>query len=372
MNMTQPLDPQTRVVVHVAELGETRQVGGHLRAYCPVHGGDRQRSLSVNPENGYGQCFACGAQTFTPEYADPDALARQEWRQEYADRRASRRPRVRTAAELTRPPQGGKAEAASASKSTAKPADPAEWQREELLALQRLEERMRKRLHDDRAQTYLAERGIPLEFAERAGMGYIPADARLGQTGLSAKWRDRLIFPLGSPAGVGYIGRALHLWQPGMDEDTHKALLEADDRDSRDLRDWGRRWEKTYPAGWHGYAAMPAARYVVIVEGSMDALALRVAGMSSAQTAVVALAGIAARVDWIPPSVRGVVVALDGDARGQEAAARLCHELQEAGIRMALCVPPMDAPHCKDWSACWKHLQWDGVMPVFEALDTLE
>src|SRR5712692_4487550 len=35
--------------------------GGRLRAYCPIHGGDHQRSLSIDPETGWGFCHCCHA-----------------------------------------------------------------------------------------------------------------------------------------------------------------------------------------------------------------------------------------------------------------------------------------------------------------------
>ncbi|MEE8290639.1 MAG: hypothetical protein V3R80_04080 [Candidatus Tectomicrobia bacterium] len=33
--------------------------GGQLRAFCPFHGSDRQRSLRVTQVTGRFQCFAC-------------------------------------------------------------------------------------------------------------------------------------------------------------------------------------------------------------------------------------------------------------------------------------------------------------------------
>src|SRR5258708_25541347 len=35
--------------------------GGRLRAYCPIHGGDHQRSPSIYPETGWGFCHCCHA-----------------------------------------------------------------------------------------------------------------------------------------------------------------------------------------------------------------------------------------------------------------------------------------------------------------------
>ena len=65
------------------------------------------------------------------------------------------------------------------------------------------------------------------------------------QKRLLHRWTERLIFPLSSPSGKGYIGRSLWGWKAGMDENAHKALLEQEHAPKR--------WIKTNPAGWFGY-----------------------------------------------------------------------------------------------------------------------
>ena len=51
--------------------------GGHVvRALCPFHGSDRQRSLRVQVHSGRFVCFACGAWG----YMD---TAREQWREEH-------------------------------------------------------------------------------------------------------------------------------------------------------------------------------------------------------------------------------------------------------------------------------------------------
>ncbi|MBF6591591.1 MAG: toprim domain-containing protein [Ktedonobacterales bacterium] len=242
--------------------------------------------------------------------------------------------------------------------SASEPA-PATWQRDELATLSRWYPRTRERLQDERARAYLTARGIPWEIADGAGVGYVPADARL--SGHMAKWRDRLIFPLASPAGVGYAGRTLAGWVPGMDEYQHKALLDSDP-------DGPRRWEKTYPAGWLGYGALAGAGYVVICEGPVDALALMASRLLD-DVPVIALVGTAARAEWIPANVRGVVLALDGDAAGQERAQTLRHDLRAVGLAVTICAPA--AEHGKDWAEAWRRVQHAGVWPISEAVDAL-
>src|SRR5437870_11286761 len=56
------------------------QGGRRLRAFCPFHGSDHQRSLSVDLEASRFRCFACGAWG----YLD---WARERWRREGCDSR---------------------------------------------------------------------------------------------------------------------------------------------------------------------------------------------------------------------------------------------------------------------------------------------
>jgi hypothetical protein len=109
--------------------------------------------------------------------------------------------------------------------------DPA-WQQEELHILQALDRQLRWALaKSQRAQLYLQGRGIPLKTALEAGVGYLPSTLfnrpeMHKARELLHRWVDRLLFPLTSPFGRGYIGRSLWYWQPGMNETIHKALLE--------------------------------------------------------------------------------------------------------------------------------------------------
>src|SRR5713101_2779927 len=63
--------------------------GGHvLRALCPFHGSDCQRSLRVQLSSGRFVCFACGAWGYLEE-------ARERWREEQQRQAAFRRPPAR-------------------------------------------------------------------------------------------------------------------------------------------------------------------------------------------------------------------------------------------------------------------------------------
>src|SRR5712692_4797476 len=62
---------------------------GHvLRALCPFHGSDRQRSLRVQVHSGRFVCFACGAWGYLE-------TARAQWREEQERQAACRRPPAR-------------------------------------------------------------------------------------------------------------------------------------------------------------------------------------------------------------------------------------------------------------------------------------
>ena len=315
-------------------------------------------SLSVRNDGGdfegFGDCKACGAQVLVRDL-NPEAAARFEAGLAGCgrDRSNDTVDQVKRRMLATRPMMQSA---------------PEPWQIAERSALDTLAPRMHARLTDEKALAYLAARSIPVEIAEANGVGYIPANARLGGgTGLGTKWRDRLVFPLSSPGGGGYIGRSLHLWQAGMDETDHKRLLDAELRDPADIKAFGRRWEKTFPAGWYGFDGM--APSVVMVEGAFDRLALIAAGLPA--ESVVALAGVAASEDWLPERVKSVVIALDGDEAGRQRAEELRKRLSHCfpWPHVHLCEVPADGAG-KDWAERWRLAQWDGVVAVFDAVDT--
>jgi hypothetical protein len=215
------------------------------------------------------------------------------------------------------------------------------WQQDEVAALQTLEERMRRALsQSERARAYLAARGITLSLAEAGGLCYLPpAWKDRPEVRPLQKWLDRMIFPLSSPDGRGYAGRALSGWRPGMDENEHKALLDQPGAPER--------WRKTYRAGWYGLDALaPDLEQVIIVEGPFDRLALMAAGVDA-----------------------GDIVALVG-SRDSRAAEALRLRLYLAGMRVAICIPPDDGTG-KDWSERWRRGQFEALAPLFDALDVL-
>ncbi len=351
----------TIILLHEHELDRwaPKKSGGKLRTYCPVHGGDHQRSMEIRLEDdgpfkkGYGFCHNCKATVFVIEMD----RRRAEYieRDQQGDGRASLKK-----IDLLKSRSRGAS-------------TPDQWQQKERSLLTSLHTRMRTALvQSERAQAYLRERAIPLEIAQAAGVVYLPPSALRSpdlqaQRNLVEKWCDRLIFPLWAADGRrGYAGRSLRLWKPGMDENEHKQLVEEFDQQAgKDERKKIRRWRKSNPAGYSGVGSKSLAPCIVVVEGAFDRLALLAAGLKPPD--VVALVGTALQAEVLPLQVQSVVLALDGDESGQKAARKLRGELQVAGLAVSLCAVPQDGQG-KDWSERWRTVpDGDGVFPVIEA-----
>ncbi len=363
----------------LGDVGEQSSLGGRLRAYCPIHGSDHQRSLSIDPQSGWGYCHCCHATVRVRRAADADSPSFPVVGNDNNVRglhspqllpfpRATYRPTrsqflQRSQAPFTSP---------TPSTSTMRPVLTLPyWQQEEVAALATIAPQMREELAvSSRAQAYLAERGIPLSLAQATRVGYLSravwehASLPPSQLSLLKRWIGRIVFPLSSPDGLGFIGRTLHGWEPGMDEEAHKALL--------DQPGAPRRWIKTNPAGWFGSdAPLQLARHLVLVEGGFDRLALLAAGVPP--NAVVALVGTAARPAWLAqlaPQVRGVVLALDADEGGLTATARLADEFRRAGYTVVICPPPCDG-WGKDWSERVRRRGPQSVRPLLETMTHL-
>ncbi len=352
-------------VIHRLSLGDlvdAVESGDRLRAYCPIHGGDHQRSLSIERATGWGYCHCCHA-TVLVETHDPlivggggntygrrgtggDTLSPPP----YVDHLppSSLRPDLVRQGRAATPLPG--------------------WQHDEVAALRAVTPLMHTSLTASQwAQRYLIERGIPASIAYTAHIGYLSrcaweqAPVPAEQQSLLKRWIGRIVFPLGSSDGGGFIGRTLLRWEVGMDENAHKAVL--------DQPGAPRRWIKTNPAGWFGFEAPGLlTEWVILVEGGFDRLALLAAGFPA--TSVIALVGTAARPAWLvqlAPQVKGVVLALDADDSGKTAMERLAVEFQQAGLMVVLC-PPSHDQWGKDWNERWRRLGPQALWPLYEAV----
>ncbi len=346
------------------DLIDVVESGEQLRSYCPIHGGDHQRSLSIARATGWGYCHCCHA-TVLVEISDPMTSERR-WnshgRRGYGGDTLFPPPQVDHLSSLSLQPDSLRRA------STATPIPP--WQRDEVAVLSAVAPVMRASLASSRrAQRYLDERGIPASIAHTTGIGYLShstwerAPMPTEQRSLLKRWIGRIVFPLGSPDGQGFIGRTLLRWEVGMDENEHKAVL--------DRPGAPRRWIKTNPAGWFGFEVPNLlAEWVVLVEGGFDRLALLAAGFPA--NSVIALVGTAARPAWLvrsAPQVKGVVLALDADDGGKTAMERLAVEFRQADLTVVLCPPPFDQ-WGKDWNERWRRIGPQSMWPLYEAVAT--
>jgi hypothetical protein len=348
------------------DLVDAVEHGERIRAFCPIHGGDHQRSLSIDVATGFGFCHCCHATVLVKEIGCSHSSELRQWHS-YAH------PHMH--AEVLSPPSFADDSRTSfvqpyAAVQRASPGAtilPA-WQQAEVSALKAITPLVREGLVSSRrVQTYLEERCIPIDVAMEDGVGYLTRANwdRLTlpdeQRALLKRWIGRIIFPLSGPDGQGFIGRTLVRWARGMDENMHKALL--------DRPGAPRRWIKTNPAGWFGFAQPERlASAVVLVEGGFDRLALRSAGLPD--NAVLALVGTAARANRLvqmAPQVQQVILALDADTGGLSAMQHLTDEFQRVGLAVRFCPPPSDS-WGKDWNERFRRLGPQSVWPLFEVL----
>jgi len=327
--------------------------GERLRAFCPIHGSDHQRSLSIDATTGWGWCHCCHNTVFVEEYNA--SIAATLKRSEHRGQHLSGLPDhpVRRCPSRSHPAP------------THLPAAQAAWQRDEVAALEAAWPLMREELASERVVAYLEERGISPDLASSSSLGYLSRaaweDALMPdeQRNLLSRWIGRIIFPLGSSAGRGYIGRTIVRWEAGMNELEHKAVLEAEGI---------KRWIKTNPAGWYGLHPSRFAPILVLVEGGFDRLSLMAAGIPP--QAVVALVGTAAKVEWIvrfAPQVRRLVLALDGDEGGISAMEHLVSEFRDADLSVECCPPPGDG-WGKDWNERYRRCGDGGIVPLIQVV----
>ena len=287
--------------------------GGHvLRALCPFHGSDHQRSLRVTLASGRFGCFACGAWGYLAE-------ARERWQAERPRQAAFQRP----AARLQQAPGQRQAAAAAASKPAPRPPAPARPELTQQLAA------FQAALPGSRGAAYLEQRGIPLALAQELGVGYAAPGT---WPHLARDWRGgRVVFPHTDPDGrlVNLYGRAVGTAEQVPKAKRHDHLP----------------GEKGYCSG----AALQAgAAPLWVCEGAFDALALLAAGVPR----VVAIFGVQGwRWEWAR-EVREFVLALDADAAGQQQWRQLARQAALRGKQVAGLPAAAYGGH-KDASAAW-------------------
>lgn len=303
------------------ELAACQPVGNgpNLRAYCPFHGGDHQRSLAINTETGRFHCFQCGAWGYTEE-------ARQRWRAEHG-----------------RSGSIGAAPAATRPLSLPRPVEPARPDLARLLVGYMVA--LIKAKPDDPGPCYLSARGIPFDLARHYGLGYAARDqwAHEANGKRVRQWGNgRIVWPHHTPAGklVNLYGRAVEFEADRAGELRHDHL-----------------------PGNKGYFNATAIRDLdgplVVCEGPFDALSIIAAG----HRRTIGIFGVNGwRWDWAR-DVREIVLALDADKTGQQAWLDLARGGRLRG--KAVSVLTVDAySGCKDANEAWVagHLDLSGIV----------
>jgi hypothetical protein len=357
------------IIISERELDRPVRVGKYIRAYCHIHGGDHTRSLSLHL-SGWGFCFNATCPAFSASFEATVLVA--EWNSEAARHLLGR---IGNTAPFSQVPGVRPIVASLPIPQVLPSVGPPQWQQHELLALYRVYDSgfLQAALDHRLVRAYLKARRTPLAVARLTGMGYLPPAGELppdirwdGKLRTPPWWCNRVIFPTGVfwPDGstrLGFCGRSLAGWRPGMAEAEHKALLEQPGA--------ARRWLKTWPHGWFGYEPTRLGPWVVLVEGPFDRCALLASGFHPAE--VIALVGTGARASWLPREIRTVVLALDGDAGGEAATAQLVEYLEQDG-RLVLSAPPPRDSLGKDWSERWSRHGVRGVLPILTVRTRLQ
>lgn len=284
-----------------------KRSGNNFLARCPFHN-EKTPSFNVSREKQFYHCFGCGAHgnaiDFLREY---DRLAFFEAVESLADSVGLKLP--------------------------TSPDREMENRREDLTnQLFEVQERAARFYHDQfktnpeaaRAIAYLKQRGVTGELAQRYRLGYAPPGwqnlpkswphALLESAGLVIskdgknydRFRDRIMFPIRNRRGrvVGFGGRVLG-------DETPKYLNSPETPVFKKHREIYGLYELL--------KAQAKPRYIVVVEGYMDVIALAQYGVSNA-VATLGTATSGEHIDCIFRYVNEIVFCFDGDRAGREAA----------------------------------------------------
>ncbi|VEJ20485.1 DNA primase [Neisseria animaloris] len=287
--------------------------GVNYMACCPFHK-EKSPSFSVSPQKQFYHCFGCGAHGsaigFIMEY---QGLSFTEAVQYLADRVGMTVPRAR-----------GRQDNPEAVRERKKKQQTLEETTETAAAFytQQLKQ-------NQRAQTYLNQRGLSLEVIEHYGLGYAPdgwqllaqvfnpyPSTPLAESGMVIekdgkhydRFRDRIMFPIRNQRGqvIGFGGRILDKGEPKYLNSPETPLFDK----GRNLY------------GLHeGRAAIKEAGRILVVEGYMDVVALAQFGIGYS----VASLGTATTADHIKLLMRqtdSIYFCFDGDRAGRKAAWR--------------------------------------------------
>lgn len=283
--------------------------GGRERFFCPIHGGDHQRSLSVDPTTGHYTCHACKAK----------GTLRDHWTD------GSSRPATRRAPSLEEIGRQVLAmrERTEIARAERLAGDLPPEASAFLAKLGTFVEALRE--SGSLGAAYLRRRGLDPSCAAALGVGYSAPNMWPGDRGRRV---GRVVYPLADPATgrvVSAVGRLCVDANPAWSEDLRERFKAVKQRKLRGC-----------PAGVWPYTSVDTARArrrpLALVEGPADALALLQRG--SLPCEVLALVGTAdVLTSAAIRGVAGVIVALDSDMAGAKASLSLRGDLALAGAR---------------------------------------
>jgi len=290
-------------------LDPLRWGGGRLRYYCPIHGGDHQRSLSVDARTGLYYCHSCKAGGRLRDHWDDEGTTRP------SGRRGGPRPAAAASDDHTRQLVALLRADAERVATRARPIpDHARSFIDRLDAL-------RGALADRRCPgaAYLRRRGLDPLLAARLGAGYAAPGAWPGE---GTGGPGRIVYPLRDAR----TGRIVSLLGRACVDDTTPPLGGRAGKAQLKLRDC--------PTGvWPSAQATRARRAkqpLVLVEGPADALALL--ALEDAPP-IVALGGTHNPLTLdVLRSLVGLIIAFDEDDAGRAASRRLATDLDLLGV----------------------------------------
>ncbi len=284
------------------------RAGGYDRYYCPIHGSDHQRSLSVDAHTGKFRCHTCGATgTLREHWADGGGTFKRTPAPSIEEiGRRERAARIRADAE--------RAERLAAGIPT---------DADRFLAQM---DAMRDALCDPACPgaVYLRGRGLDPRRAADLGVGYAELSVWPGDRGRRV---GRIVYPLEDPLTgriVSAVGRLCVDPSPSWSTELREQFKGAKQRKLAGC-----------PAGVWPSRSIAVAREqgtpLVLVEGPADVLAL--AQLPTLTYPVLALVGTANVLPLVSlRGIAGVVLALDDDESGKKAARQARVDLALAGV----------------------------------------
>lgn len=308
--------------------------GRYQRYYCPIHGSDRQRSLSLDTETGWYKCFACGARgrvlfgagTSTRRPASARGGTTRQGRAAAGGQAAQATPAAAGQAQGPGGQRGGTAQQPAAAPWTPPPGyyDYLAW-------MCGVASEYLRSVHGGDAQRYLAARGIPVDVALAYGVGYAREGVwiALHMATRGVYCRD-FQFPPVEITRAHHIAkqRAPHLLAP-------RIIVPHTDPAGRVINVYGRRCDGQEdhkhlqlrgPRGVFNAAALSLPE-VYVCEGAFDALSLLAHGYPA--VAIFGRDGL--RWDWLPRGPQRLVFCLDADAAGQSGWRQLAREAELRG-----------------------------------------